>query len=89
MSNAKIAFPSAPTYAPPAPGLFLTPDEVRTLTGFATSARQIAQLRHQGISYWVNGAGRPIVARAAIEGRRDAPAPPAATWEPAWAASRR
>lgn len=48
--------------------LFLTADELRALTGFALKARQIAQLRTMGIAFRVNGCGRPVVTRAAIEG---------------------
>ena len=49
--------------------MFLTPDELRTLTGRARKAQQVQQLRQMGIPFWVNAAGRPVVAKAAIEGR--------------------
>lgn len=48
--------------------LFLTADELRNLTGFALKNRQINQLRTMGIAFRVNGCGKPVVTRAAIEG---------------------
>ena len=68
--------------------VFLNADELKALTGFAQRARQIAQLRQMGIAFWVNGAGRPVVPRAVIEGSKAAPQP-AKTWEPAWAGGQR
>ena len=66
--------------------MFLNADELKELTGRAQRARQIAQLRLMGIAFWINAAGRPVVARAAIEGgKADTPQPK--TWEPAWAGS--
>lgn len=47
---------------------FLSPDELRTLTGRARKALQVEQLRRMGLPFWVNAAGRPVVARAAVEG---------------------
>ncbi len=44
-------------------GLFLTPDEVGTLTGFKTPARQVAWLRTKGWRFEINGNRRPIVAQ--------------------------
>ncbi len=57
---------------------FLTPAELVELTGRKRAAHQVAMLRTQGIPCWVNAAGKPVVARAAIEGvqrRESAPAP--------------
>lgn len=68
--------------------MFLTANELRELTGFTRRSRQIAQLRQMGIAFWINGAGRPVVPRAVIEGRKTAPQP-AKTWEPAWAGGQR
>lgn len=66
--------------------MFLTDDELATLTGRRQKARQVAQLRAMGVPFLVNAAGRPVVARAAIEGRA-APAPiptvPVPAWQPA------
>ena len=55
--------------------MFLTSDEIARLTGIrggyrgkTREQRQIAQLRVQKVPFFVNAAGRPVVARAAIEG---------------------
>lgn len=47
---------------------FLTPSEVRTLTGRAHREPQKAVLRANGIPFFVNAAGWAIVARTAVEG---------------------
>lgn len=71
--------------------MFLTAADVAELTGIRTGHRgrtreqlQAAWLRAAGIPHWINARGRPIVARAAIEGRPlEQAAPPAkATWTP-------
>lgn len=62
--------------------LFLTADELRALTGYALKARQIAQLRTMGIAFRVNGCGRPVVTRAAVEGQNDQAVAPKAAWTP-------
>lgn len=67
--------------------LFLEPEEIAKLTGIrggvkgkSREERQIAQLRAQKVPFFVNAAGRPVVARAAIEG---GPRPKeVASWEP-------
>ena len=51
--------------------MFLTPQELETLTGFSRKANQVAQLRRMGIPFFVNGSGRPVVTRVAVEGRRE------------------
>jgi len=51
-----------------AAAVFLSPDELALLTGFHRKGRQVEQLRRMGIVFYVNGCGRPVVARAAIEG---------------------
>ncbi len=48
--------------------LFLEPEEIRTLTGRATKGKQIEWLRQNGIRFWVNACGKPIVPRSAIDG---------------------
>ena len=47
--------------------LFLTSDEVGTLTGFKTPARQVQWLRAKGWRFEINGNRRPIVARKYAE----------------------
>lgn len=64
------------------PPLFLTADELRELTGYATRTRQIAQLRVMGIPFRINGCGRPVVTRMAVEGDRQNE-PAATAWRPA------
>ena len=72
--------------------LFLTPDEIKELTGIkqgkkgkSREALQAAALRTMRIPFYVNAVGKPIVARAVIEGsthKKEAEAP---AWEPAYA----
>lgn len=70
--------------------LFLTPDEVRELTGIkrgkGTQSRESLQanaLRRMRIPFHVNAIGRPIVARAMIEGVANKQEAKAPEWEPA------
>lgn len=60
--------------------LFLTTDEIRVLTGYAIKAKQIEQLRIMGIAFRVNGCGKPVVTRMAVEGNHEQPQP--AAWRP-------
>ena len=62
--------------------LFITPDEMRQLTGFALKAKQIEQLRRMGIAFFVNGCGKPVVTVEAIEGTRKQEAQQV-VWQPA------
>jgi len=77
------------------PRLFLTPEETDELTGIRTGKRiagqtvtklqlQVAWLRRVGIPFTENARGRPIIARAAIEGRmiNAAPQPTQRGWMP-------
>lgn len=68
--------------------LFLNTEEMAELTGIRAGKdgktreqRQIATLRQMNIPHYVNAAGRPVVARAVIEGGA-APPPPVLAWEP-------
>lgn len=68
--------------------MFLNPSEVAELTGIRTGRdrqtreqRQAAELTRLRIPHYVNAVGRPIVARAVIEGRATEP-PQAMSWEP-------
>ena len=63
-----------------AAAVFLNPDEIALLTGFHRKGRQVEQLRRMGIAFYVNGCGRPVVARAAIEGSAAGASP--RTWAP-------
>lgn len=66
--------------------MFLTDEELATLTGFKQKSRQVARLREMGLPFWVNAAGQPVVAQATIEGRK--PEPRRQEWAPAWAEGR-
>lgn len=68
--------------------MFLDDEELFQLTGRRQKARQIEQLRRMGIPFWINAGGRPVVTRAALEGKKDA-AKPEPKWEPKWGASLR
>jgi hypothetical protein len=63
--------------------MFLTADEIRTLTGRALKTHQIAALRAMGIAFFVNAAGRPVVTRVAVEGTGKPTATEPASWSPA------
>ena len=55
---------------------FLTPEEVSILTGRRAHKLQIETLRKQGLLFFLNAAGKPIVPRSAIDGRKEVLAPP-------------
>ncbi|WP_120967359.1 MULTISPECIES: DUF4224 domain-containing protein [unclassified Comamonas] len=68
---------------------FLTPDEIKELTGVNTGKNgkkreelQVSALRTMKIPFYINAVGRPIVTRSTIEGstRKKEQAP---SWEPA------
>ncbi|KGG86672.1 DUF4224 domain-containing protein [Comamonas thiooxydans] len=69
---------------------FLTPEEVKELTGIARGKAgktremlQAAALRTMKIPFYLNAVGRPIVTRHSIEGQA-IPEVRTATWEPAF-----
>lgn len=57
-------------------GMFLTPDELAELTGRKIKSKQIEALRRMGLPFHVNACGKPVVSVAAIDGHRQAIAPP-------------
>lgn len=68
---------------------FLTPEEVAELSGVRKGKRgksrdelQVEWLRSVAIPFWTNVRGRPIVARAAIEGRTRGDEVPKKKWQP-------
>ena len=63
--------------------MFLTPEELRTLTGRALKAHQAAALRRMGIPFFINAAGKPVVTRAAVEGGGKPTTPEQTAWAPA------
>jgi Domain of unknown function (DUF4224) len=60
--------------------MFLNPEEIALLTGLHRKGRQVEQLRRMGIIFYVNGCGRPVVARTAIGGSAAGASP--RTWAP-------
>lgn len=63
--------------------MFLDPTGLYKLTGYRQKRRQIAVLREQGVPFYVNGLGEPVVACSALEGQRQAAPKPVETWTPA------
>lgn len=68
-------------------GMFLSADNLVELTGRRLKSKQIEALRRMGLPFHVNAVGKPVVAAAAIEGRKQAM--PAPTTEKAWEMPRR
>lgn len=66
--------------------LFLTSEEVGTLTGFKTPARQIEWLRTKGWRFEINGNRRPIVARKYAEKMLGCGIPEESTYRPNFSA---
>lgn len=50
---------------------FLQADDVAILTGRKTKSKQIEALQRMRIPFWVNAIGKPVVALAAVEGRKE------------------
>jgi hypothetical protein len=59
---------------------FLSVEELVVLTGRKVKSKQIEALRRMGIAFFVNAAGRPVVARSVVEGRREQV--PRPSWQP-------
>lgn len=47
--------------------LFLTPDEIRNVTGYKQSKKQRLQLAAMGIPFGLDGTNKPIVLRKVIK----------------------
>lgn len=63
--------------------MFLEPNEIKMLTGRSYIRLQIVALKQMGIPFFVNGVGRPVVARSAVEGKGSSnPVPQKKTWVP-------
>jgi hypothetical protein len=60
--------------------MFLNQEELTTLTGRKIKSKQIEALRRMGLPFHVNAVGKPVVARVAIEGRREKAEPAAPVW---------
>jgi len=63
--------------------MFLTDAELATLTGRKLKRLQIEALRKMGVPFLVNACGKPVVTKAAIEGRGSPVAAEKPTWRPA------
>jgi hypothetical protein len=61
--------------------VFLLGPDLVIFTGRSQKSKQIEALRRMAVPFTVNACGKPVVARAVVEGRKDAPKP-SATWEP-------
>lgn len=61
--------------------MFLTEKEIKELTGRTLKHLQCEVLRKNGIPFFLNASGRPVVAVSAIEGRGAAPHQPKG-WKP-------
>ena len=48
--------------------MFLSPDQIRELTGYKTPRCQIAWLVRNGVKHWIAATGRPVVPKSAIDG---------------------
>lgn len=68
--------------------LFLSTEELGTLTGFKTPARQVAWLRTKGWRFEINGNRRPIVARKYAEKMLGCSVPEESAYRPNFAALR-
>ena len=60
---------------------FLTREETIQLTGRKPPKKQAETLRKNGIPFFTNAAGYPVVSRSVIEGRPHKPDKP--KWQPA------
>lgn len=66
--------------------LFLTSDEVGTLTGFKLHTRQVEWLRKKGWRFEISGNRRPIIARKYAEKMLGCGVPEPTTYMPNFAA---
>lgn len=66
--------------------LFLTSDEVGTLTGFKLHTRQVEWLRKRGWRFEISGNRRPIIARKYAEKMLGCGVPEQSTYMPNFAA---
>ncbi len=61
--------------------MFLTRDEVASLTDYKRYGKQCDVLRQMGIPFITNPTGRPIVIRAVLEGRQEPANSPRRKWQ--------
>ena len=53
--------------------MFLTPEQLETLTGLRQPAAQIRWLRRNGVRHYVRADGRPVVPASALAGQTQPP----------------
>ena len=61
--------------------MFLTRDEVASLTDYKRYGKQCDVLRQMGIPFITNPTGRPIVIRSVLEGRQEPANSPRRKWQ--------
>lgn len=62
---------------------FLTDTELQVLTGYTRKAKQIEVLRANGTPFTTTGRGKPVVSRAAVEGKpKSQQQAPKKAWSP-------
>jgi hypothetical protein len=66
--------------------IFLSKEDVATLTGAQFKTKQVEQLRKMRLPFWVNAQGVPVVPRSAIDGRPEVKEAPKL---PVWVMPRR
>lgn len=64
--------------------MFLSKEELRTLTGYQRAHDQIKWLKRQEVPHLVSAGGYPIVSRAGLESILNPKAAPATGTEPNW-----
>lgn len=63
--------------------MFLEPADLVVYTGRSQKSKQIEALRKMAVPFTINACGKPVVARAVVEGRtKDAPKPAEPRWQP-------
>lgn len=60
--------------------IFLNDGDIKKLTGCTRKSEQIDTLRSQGVLFFINKAGKPVVPKSAITGSTIEPQPE--TWNP-------
>ncbi|MDK4586721.1 DUF4224 domain-containing protein, partial [Kingella kingae] len=82
---------SSPTNRPNAPttgvnkmqtDTFLNRAELHDLTGYKNPSKQREILKQQGIPFYINARGYPIVCREQLISNKKQPAPKPPTWQP-------
>lgn len=62
---------------------FLTREETVQLTGRKQPKKQVETLKKNGIPFFINAAGYPVVSRSVLEGKSQKHQPDKPRWQPA------